>query len=770
MSRQQRLIWGTVLVVLASALGGCARRHYRLNADRETYGIVAEKAQDPLWWTPPFSITPPPESRNHDPFDPDRPAMPPDDPAAHRYMHEVNGMRGYHAWHRDGDAADVESPAWMGYLNISEDGKLRLDQQRAVEVGLRNSREYQTELERLYLSALDLSLERFEFNLQWLGGNNTFYDHFGSGGADDPATPGIEGNELNLLTTSSALGFTRNFATGGQLLANFANTFVWQFTGANTTESLSVITVEMVQPLLRGAFREVRLEPLTQSERGVLYAAREFARFRKQFYFDIVSGNDGYLSLLLQVQAIRNLEANLVALRENLRAHEALAEAGIVSPIQVDQVFQRYQLGRFALVQARNDLQTSLDQYKIRLGLPPEMEVDLDDSLLAPFELNSPEVLRLSENIEQLQASFRELDEAPGLETLRSGFAQLAEFEQHLVRAVQRVSADLRLWQPSNEGALSDDVEQYQREVATRKSLANRLEELRQDVEQLGTQLSADLETQVDPAISWDLIQQRSRRLAAYMGDLLVMQTQVRVYLIELEPQDWEREEAIAYALNNRLDMMNRQGEVVDAWRKIYVAADALESDLDVVAQANVRTRAGQGNPLAFSTRDSGYRVGLQFDGPLNRLAERNIYREELINYQQARRRYIAGRDDVVRAVRLDLRQLKADRINFDISRQSLIAAARQVELARLQLLAPGLEGDSSTTQDVLIALNSLLEAKNALIRVWIAYETDRLQLLLDTEALQLDERGLPAHDNLDTPDADGFELLPEPPNVVFAE
>jgi len=756
--------WLAVLAVMVSALGGCARQHYRLNADRETYGIVAEKAQGPLWWTPPFSIVPPPESRNHDPFDPDRPPMPPDDPAAHDYMHYVDGMHGYHGWHKDGDAASVESPEWLGSLELSEDGKLKLDQQRAVEVGLLNSRDYQTELERLYLSALSLSLERFEFDLQWFGGNNTFYDHFGTGGAD--------GNERNLLTTSSGLGFTRNFAAGGQLLADFANTFVWQFTGTNSAESLSVITVEMLQPLLRGAFREVRLEPLTQSERSVLYSARDFARFRKQFYFNVVSGGGGYLSLLLQVQAIRNLEANLVALRENLRAHEALAEAGIVSPIQVDQVFQRYQLGRFALVRARNDLQTALDQYKIRLGLPPEMEVDLDDSLLDPFELNSPEVLQLGEEIEQLQASFRELDEAPGLEKLRAGFERLADFQKQLIRAVQRVSEDLERWQPSDEGVLAENRDQYEREVATRKTLNSRLEELRADVEQLGTQLAADPETLDDPAAGWDLIQQRSRSLSTYMGDLSVMQTQVRVYLIELEPLDWEREETISYALNNRLDMMNRQGEVVDAWRKIYVAADALESDLDVDAQANVRTRPGQGNPVAFSARDSGYRVGLRFDGPLNRKAERNIYRQELVNYQQARRRYIASRDEVVRAVRRDLRQLKADRINFEISRQSLIAAARQVELARLHLLAPGLEGDSSTTQDVLIALNSLLDAKNALIGVWIAYETDRLQLLLDTEALQLDERGLPAHDNLDAPHAetDEFELLPEPADVVFAE
>jgi outer membrane protein TolC len=207
---------------------------------------------------------------------------------------------------------------------------------------------------------------------------------------------------------------------------------------------------------------------------------------------------------------------------------------------------------------------------------------------------------------------------------------------------------------------------------------------------------------------------------------------------------------------------MNRQAAVVDAWRKIRVAADALEPGLDVFAEAKVGTEPGN-NPLAFSSSASSYRVGVSFDGPLNRKAERNIYRTDLIEYQRARRGYLAGRDAIVQSVRLDVRKLTAERLEFEIARQSLITAARQVELARIQLLAPGqAAADSSTTQDVLDALNRLLEAKNALIAVWIAVETDRLQLLLDTEALQLDERGLVTDDDFDPNDRTStLELLP---------
>jgi hypothetical protein len=249
-------------------------------------------------------------------------------------------------------------------------------------------------------------------------------------------------------------------------------------------------------------------------------------------------------------------------------------------------------------------------------------------------------------------------------------------------------------------------------------------------------------------AEAWESLQKLARRQASYVADLGVIQAQIRAYLIEFRSLDWKVENATLYALTNRLDLMNRQAAVVDAWRKIRVAADALEPGLDVFAEAKVGTEPGN-NPLAFSSSASSYRVGVSFDGPLE--------------YQRARRGYLAGRDAIVQSVRLDVRKLTAERLEFEIARQSLITAARQVELARIQLLAPGqAAADSSTTQDVLDALNRLLEAKNALIAVWIAVETDRLQLLLDTEALQLDERGLVTDDDFDPNDRTStLELLP---------
>lgn len=703
-----------------------------------------------MWRAPPQAIDPPPQSRNYDPYDPDHPPMPPDDPAAHKYMHWADGKHGYHCWHSQGDAPSVESPEWPACLPLNEDEQLELNQERAVELGLLNSREYQWEVENLYLAALALSLERFEFDTQWSLTNSTSYERLGE------SISGRFPRESRLLTTHTDLGLTRAFASGGQLLVDFANTFVWEFAGTDSNAAFSNLSVSLVQPILRGAFRDVRLESLTQAERNVLYAVRDYARFRKQFYFDVVSGDEGYLSLLLQLQAIRNLEANLESLRLNLRAHEALATAGIVSLIQVDQVFQSYQAGRLRLIRARNDWETSLDRYKIRLGLPPDLNLKLDNSRLAPFELNSPEIARLQDEIESVLAGFRELDAAPPAARLEEGFGQMRALQERVSRETEAVAEELERWE-AKPG--SSDTEQAPREEKAKRMLRSRLDELRGDIEKLTQEIgvarqSAD-ESRREEA--WERLQSLARRQLAQVGDVFVIQTQVRAYLIELGPIGWERDQAVSQALANRLDLMNLQARVVDAWRQIRVAADALQADLDVVAEADIRTHPEKANPVAFSSNANRYRVGLRFDGPLNRKLESTIYRTELVNYQRARRDYIGSCDQVVQAVRLDVRELEANRMNFEIARQSLITAARQVELARLELLTPGAGGDSSTTQDVLDALNRLLEAKNALIDIWITFETNRLRLLLDTEALQLDARGFPPEDG------SGFDPEPDP-------
>src|SRR5262249_26313494 len=151
------------LLVLAILAFGCTRSYYRTSADRETYGAIQERNQDPAWTLPRTSIDTPPESRLHDSSSPDFPPIPPDDSAAHRYMHCANGIPGYRKWHKDGDIPFIENPAWRESLSLDKDGILQLTPDKAVELGLLHSRGYQTALEGVYLNSLGLTFNRFDF-------------------------------------------------------------------------------------------------------------------------------------------------------------------------------------------------------------------------------------------------------------------------------------------------------------------------------------------------------------------------------------------------------------------------------------------------------------------------------------------------------------------------------------------------------------------------------------------------------------------------------
>ena len=67
-------------------------------------------------------------------YDPDNPPMPPDDPASAVFMEEVDGMKGYDDWGKNGDLESFENSEWRKHLPLAEDGKLYLDSKKAFEL------------------------------------------------------------------------------------------------------------------------------------------------------------------------------------------------------------------------------------------------------------------------------------------------------------------------------------------------------------------------------------------------------------------------------------------------------------------------------------------------------------------------------------------------------------------------------------------------------------------------------------------------------------
>jgi hypothetical protein len=300
--------WVCCLAVLAAMLlgTGCNRAFYRRKADADAYSLLREKTNHPHWPLERVSLDIDPSSRMFDPFNPDRPPMPPDDPVSHQFMHYVDGKKGYPRWHANGDTPFAENPHWKEYLPLNEDGVLTLNSSDAVRMALIHSSDYQSQFETLYLSALDVSTERFRFDNQFFGGYSTFYNADGrarrGGGGDSKSNLNLstfnsgrtvsgEGASAGgFSSTRGGIGLRKGFTTGADLIVGFANTLMWNFSGTDTNTATTLMDFAFIQPLLRQAGRDRVLETLTLAERVLLANVRQMERYRRSFYVQIMTG------------------------------------------------------------------------------------------------------------------------------------------------------------------------------------------------------------------------------------------------------------------------------------------------------------------------------------------------------------------------------------------------------------------------------------------------------------------------------------------------
>lgn len=144
----------------------------------------------------------------------------------------------------------------------------------------------------------------------------------------------------------------------------------------------SELSVSANIPLLRDAGL-IAQEDIIQAERDVIYAARDFERFRREFF---VSISTDYFDLLASAQAIANEAVRLENLLQERDRMGALVDAGRRSPFELSSIEQDVLGSRNSLYNQQESYRVSLDRFKIRLGLPVEQEL-----ALAPVSLELPE-------------------------------------------------------------------------------------------------------------------------------------------------------------------------------------------------------------------------------------------------------------------------------------------------------------------------------------------------------------------------------------------
>ncbi len=270
----------------------------------------------------------------------------------------------------------------------------RLSLEDILELALINSREYQTRKERLYQVALGLSLERYQYQLKFSAtGNGTAanYTHDRSAGNTD--------NVLAIPTTATG---DKILATGGDLLARFANDVILTFDGPNgfASDIGSELLLDISQSIFQ---RDIVFERLTQAERDVVYEARDFARFRKQLFRDLAGE---YYSLILSYRGIEIAAMDYFSNTRAYRQSEAEYTYGASQDrTGVDQFEQRAINSQSSLTRTCTDLEGQLDRLKFTIGLPTEIPINLDLAELEELTLRDEAVVAA----EQVRRAWRKL-------------------------------------------------------------------------------------------------------------------------------------------------------------------------------------------------------------------------------------------------------------------------------------------------------------------------------------------------------------------------
>lgn len=858
------------LAVILIAAVGCTRAFFRERADRDVEALLTEKSIDPRWdvRTRNWFAYPDPRARFADFDKPDKPKKPPDDPAAAALSPDSQPLRshfhsgpdqegvGYLEFLRHCDqhnrncrprpASDEEKPAaslgapvqdaayvpGAGATQASVDAVLKTNEsaflitlEQAEELAQFNSRELQDARENLYLAALPVTFERFQFVPQFFAGVEAIRTWRGSGVAGGP------GSSWNVNSTGS---ISQLFPSGAAFVTRLANQLVIDLGTGTPQVGISNLTLSLTQPLLRGGGWAVTLEPLTQAERTLVYAVRGYARYRTNYYVYLAGGTDlsnapytypglnagvgtsiqapsaGYLPTLLLFHQVRNEQENLAALYRYLVLYREYQKRGDFSELQVGQVEQQIFGSQSRLLQRRQDLQNGLDQFKLQLGLPTRLPLELDDSPTQPMSNMLASGVRAREEFNAVHDDAEDFFDRHQL--LTGAFPSVLPFQLPLREKIESLALNSPLTLATKEfrttlperwanwrAKTTDELKAIVKKPTPlpidwpepKDSRLIELELALRAYEQLWTKKPVSVSTANE--LYEEVVSNFMRVMTEARGErrTLLRATWPAAPGVNLDgtdvlTADLDRAETATTqaALANRTEIMNARGQMVDAWRHIAVRANSLLGLFNVGYNLQTPSTPNANEPFALGGARSTHQLVLSGELPLVRRVERNEYRTALIAYQRARRNLQVTEDSVLADVRNDLRNLRVAAENYRIQQRAVEVAFDQVEnsLDVLQsppipeggVVRPGQSAQSaanaaSLTQQLLSAQSSLVNAQNSLYSVWINYLIARMTFYRDIERLPLDARGVWIDEPGTSPPL-GTEILPAPEPVGAAE
>lgn len=251
---------------------------------------------------------------------------------------------------------------------------------QAVAIATTYNRQYNTEKDILYLTALDFTGIRHVYEpMPFFGGE--------AGYRKDDVDEGS-----GLFTR---YGFNQLLATGAQVGVDVGLGLLDVATGDMRSGFSSIFTAVVSQPLLRGAGRKIALENLTQGQQNILYQIRIFNRFRKSFVTSIVTQYYEVLGLYDRQQNACDYYVELVKICDRL---EKRAKSGRIELHEFEQAEQDRLIALANYVMAKKNYEEALDDFKMQLSVSPKTQLQLDRNELTIFQQGSLGIFSLSED------------------------------------------------------------------------------------------------------------------------------------------------------------------------------------------------------------------------------------------------------------------------------------------------------------------------------------------------------------------------------------